>query len=120
MSEKDSTRENRIYMEAIVDAHDTEERAMGWYYYLENKITFPFDAECIAVDKRVPLELGERIRAMRMAGEDVCEHDIYVEIVWKGKDLAVPIFQIIPLNADGDTVEAIGDWHYWKNQGYTF
>ncbi|MCD6345714.1 MAG: hypothetical protein J7M17_08970 [Anaerolineae bacterium] len=25
-------------MEAIVDAYDTEEQIMGWYYYLEDKI----------------------------------------------------------------------------------
>ena len=36
MSKKDKTREERIYMEAIVDAHDPEERAMGWYYYLDD------------------------------------------------------------------------------------
>jgi len=34
--------------------------------------------------------------------------------------LAIPLSQIKPLNADDDTVEAIGDWHYWKKQGYTF
>jgi len=32
--EKD--REERIIMEIIVDAYDEEERAMGWYYYLED------------------------------------------------------------------------------------
>ena len=29
-------------MEAIVDANGPEEQAMGWYYYLEDKISFPF------------------------------------------------------------------------------
>ena len=55
-----------------------------------------------------------------MAGEDGCEHDMYVEISWKNKALAIPLAQIEPLDADEDTVEAIGDWHYWKKQGYTF
>jgi hypothetical protein len=117
---KDAAREERIYMEAIVDAHDTEERAMGWFYYLEDRISFPFDAECITSNKRTPLELGEQVSATQMAGEDYCEHDIYVDILWRDKVLAVPLSQIKPLNADEDTVEAIGDWHYWKNQGYTF
>jgi hypothetical protein len=30
--EKDSEREDRIAMEAIVDANGREEQAMGWYY----------------------------------------------------------------------------------------
>ena len=38
--------------EAIVDARP-EEQAMGWYYYLENKISFPFQARCIAVEGRL-------------------------------------------------------------------
>jgi len=120
MSKKEAAREERITNEAIVDAHDTEERAMGWYCYLEDRISFPFAAKCIAVDKRSPLELGERTIVVQMAGEEDCEHDMYVEISWSSKVLTIPLFQIKPLDADDDTVEAIGDWHYWKKQGYTF
>jgi len=36
--------------EAIVDAYGAEERAMGWYYYLENQLQFPFQARCIAAN----------------------------------------------------------------------
>lgn len=32
---RDDTRERRITDEIIVDAYDPEEKAMGWYYYLE-------------------------------------------------------------------------------------
>jgi hypothetical protein len=45
--EKDSEREDRIAMEAIVDANGPEEQAMGWYYYLDDKIIFPFGAKCV-------------------------------------------------------------------------
>jgi len=34
-------------MDAIVDAYGPEERATGWYYYLDDRIIFPFDAICI-------------------------------------------------------------------------
>jgi hypothetical protein len=44
---KDPIREDRIQNEAIVDAYGPEEQALGWYYYLENKIRFPFQAKCI-------------------------------------------------------------------------
>ena len=120
MSGKDAAREERILTEAIVDANGPEEQAMGWYYYLEDRISFPFDAECITVDKRTPLDVGERATAVRMAGEAYCEHDMYVEISWRGKALAVPLSLIKPSNTDEDTVEAIGDWHYWKSRGYVF
>jgi hypothetical protein len=43
-SSKDPEREHRIDHEVVVDAYDSEERAIGWYYYLQEKITFPFKA----------------------------------------------------------------------------
>jgi hypothetical protein len=45
---KSKAREDRILMEIIVDAYGPEEQAMGWYYYLEDTLSFPFRATCIA------------------------------------------------------------------------
>lgn len=45
---KDPVREDRIENEIIVDAYGPEEQIMGWYYYLDDKIRFPFQAKCIA------------------------------------------------------------------------
>lgn len=42
--QEDKEREDRIIMEIVVDAYDETERAMGWYYYLEDKLRFPFSA----------------------------------------------------------------------------
>jgi Calcium binding len=42
---KNHGREERIENEIVVDAYGPEERAMGWYYYLEDKIHFPFQAK---------------------------------------------------------------------------
>jgi hypothetical protein len=44
--EKDEEREYRILNEAIVDAYGPEEQALGWYYYPERKMQFPFKATC--------------------------------------------------------------------------
>ena len=118
MTEKDEAREGRIYMEAIVDANGPEEQAMGWYYYLDDKISFPFTAECVATDKRTPLVSGESVKVIGMSGEDLCEHDMLVDISWNGTPLAVPLAQVLPTKADDDTDEAVRDWHYWKAQGY--
>ena len=40
MIEKDAVREDRIHMDAVVDAYGPEEQAMGWYYYLDDKTVF--------------------------------------------------------------------------------
>lgn len=38
---RDPLREDRIHNEALVDTYGLEEQALGWYYYLENKMRFP-------------------------------------------------------------------------------
>jgi hypothetical protein len=56
---RDPIREDRIDNEAIVDAYGSEEQAMGWYYYLEARLRFPFQARCVAAKVVLPLRKGE-------------------------------------------------------------
>jgi hypothetical protein len=117
---KDSVREDRIHNEAIVDAYGPEERAMGWYYYLENHLQFPFEARCIVAKVVSPLSKGEIVHVFRMAPEAACSADMLVLIRWQDRTLAVPLSQLAAVNVDQSTAHAIGDWHYWVSQGYFF
>jgi hypothetical protein len=117
---EDSEREHRIYDEIIVDAYDEEERAMGWYYYLDGKLHFPFKAKCIEKQGVSPLLKGEEVEICGMAQEDECLHEIFVKINWKDRQFAVPLVQLFPLNANEESTEAIEDWHYWRARGYQF
>jgi len=63
---KDPVREDRIY-EVIADANGREEQVMGWYYYLEDKCQFPFQAKCLAAKVVSPLRKGETIEVQGMA-----------------------------------------------------
>ena len=117
---KDPIREQRIHDEAIVDAYGPEEKAMSWYYYLEGKLTFPFEARCVAGREVSPLKKGESVEVRRMASEDLCSNDMLVRIRWQDRNLAVPLSQLIAVEADEETAETIGDWHYWVAQGYLF
>jgi hypothetical protein len=108
-------------MEIIVDAYDMEEREMGWFYYLDDKITFPFTAECYITDSRSPLLLGEQVVVSGMVYKDDWQsQDMYVEISWNNRTLSVPLAQLKPLSTDDETLEAVEDWHYWKRRGYEF
>ena len=117
---RDQVREDRIHNEAIVDAYGPEEQALGWYYYLENNIRFPFQAECRRTKAVSPLLKGERVEVRRLAPEDACTADMLVEIHWHGRKMAVPLSQLIGIDVDESTAEAIADWHYWVAQGYCF
>src|SRR3974390_1899216 len=114
---RDPVREDRIYNEAIVDARP-EEQAMSWYYYLEGKISFPFQARCVAAKAVSPLRQGETVEVLRMAVEDACEHDMFVQIRCQGRKVAIPLSQLRAIAPDESTKEAISDWHYWVAQGY--
>ncbi len=118
--EKDEAREHRIDDEAIVDAYGPEEQAIGWYYYLDDRLALPFEAKCIAERATSPLQVGEVVEVTGLAAADECEHDMFVEIQWQDRSLAVPLSQLEGIAVDDGTEEAIGDWHYWVARGYGF
>ena len=116
--EKDDVREDRIDMEVVVDAYGGEERAMGWYSYLDDSLAFPFQARCIAERRTSPVQRGEVVEVTGMASAEDCEHEMFVEVQWQGRRLAVPLSQPEGMAVDEATQEAIGDWHYWAARGY--
>jgi hypothetical protein len=118
--EQDEERENRIAFEIVVDAYDPEERAMGWYYHLQDTMQFPFTATCISKRRVSPLKEGETVEVVDIAAADECEREMFVEINWEDDTLAVPLIQLEAPEADAETQQAIADWHYWVNQGYEF
>ena len=116
---KNKARETRIYMEIVVDSHDSAERAMGWYSYLEDKLHFPFTARCIVKRPISPLKVGDEIEAIGLPPESECRHEMFVMIRWENDGLAVPLAQLKPRrDADDSTRQAVEDWLYWVKQGY--
>src|SRR5437868_4214893 len=111
MSERprDEEREQRIEMEIIVDAYGPEEQALGWYYWLEGQLQFPFRARCIAEHRISPLRKGEEVEVTGMAGEDDCEHEMFVLISWQDRTLGAPLAQLEGVDVDDQTREAIND-----------
>jgi hypothetical protein len=120
-AERDEEREERISMEIVVDAYGSEERAMGWYYYLEGQLEFPFTAICVAKRATSPLRVKDEVEVISLASESECEHEMFVTIRWERDGLAVPLSQLNPIrHTDEETREAIEDWHYWVKMGYQF
>jgi len=110
-----------LEMEIVVDAYDESERAMGWYYYLQDNLVMPFKAECIQLVSTSPLKIGEVIEVIAMDGEQNCAYEMFVKIKWKNKDmLCVPLKQLKGMNVDEKTEQALNDWIYWNSQGYSF
>ena len=117
---RNPTREHRIEQEIVVDAYGPEERALGWYYYLEEKLKFPFRARCEAVRSVSLLKKGEVVEVFALATEDDCMSGPLVLIRFAGRKLGVPLAQLVPVGADAVTREAVADWRYWVAMGYEF
>ena len=111
----DDERDERIRTEVIVDAYTPDEQALGWCYYLERKLTFPFQARCIERRTISPLQEDEVVRLVGMIDEVIQE--MFVEIEWMDRRFGVPLAQLEPIDPDANTKEAINDWHYWEGDG---
>jgi len=118
--EEDKDREYRIDMEVIVDAHDNEERAMGWYYYVSDNCNFPFKAKCINKRAISPLNVNDTVEVLVTTSAEECENEIFVDIKWNNRKLGVPLSQLEGLEVDDTTQQVIEDWHYWTKRGYEF
>ena len=75
---ENKAREDRIAMEAVVDAYNESERAMGWHYYLEGKIKPPFAAKCVVRRSISPLKVDQVVTVLGMAPEADCETEMFV------------------------------------------
>ena len=111
-------REQRIEMEIVVDAYNPEERAMGGYYYLEQKLGIPFQARVRTELPVSPLTLGDEVEVLGMAPDEVCRADMFAWVRQPKRNLALS--QLAPLGNDPTINEAVADWHYWVSQGYQF
>ncbi|MBH8575068.1 calcium-binding protein [Nostocaceae cyanobacterium CENA369] len=123
--ERDENREHRIETEIIVDADDDkEERAMGWYYYLDDTLNVPFMATWKKKSRKTSTVEEKKVEVLGMAPDDECLKDMYVEVVYpEGKDedvFSAKLSDIEAIDADSETQEAIADWHYWLARGYKF
>src|SRR3990172_2453911 len=112
-AKKEPALEKRIEMEIVVDAYDAGERAMSWYYYLEDNLRFPFSAICIKKRDISPLKTKEKIEVVGLPPADECEREMFVSIRWMERHFSVPLDQLQCQCRDKKTREAIADWHYW-------
>jgi Calcium binding len=110
--------DRRLSLEIIPDAYGPEEQALSWYYYLEEHLQFPFEAECVNDRSTSPLRIGDKVDVVGMPAEEDCEHEMLVNIRWNERVLAVPLAQLGGVDVDDETHQAMQDWQTWVDRGY--
>ena len=107
-------RKERIYNEILVDTYgDEDAEMMSWYYYLEEKLSFPFHAVCVKEMARSPILLNEKLTVTGLSDIDICTHGMFVNIKYKRRALAIPLEQIEAVDLPKISYETIEDWKYW-------
>lgn len=61
----------------VADCHDSDERAMAWFYYVAEEISYPFQAKCISEIPSSPLLKDEAVEVRDIASAEACEHTIF-------------------------------------------
>lgn len=120
--EIDEIREHRINTEILVEAQDREDRAMGWYYYLDDTLGFPFMAKWKKKSRKTSND-EKSVEVLGMSAEDDCLKDMYVDVAYIGDEdniHAAKLSEIEAVDADEETKEALADWQYWLARGYKF
>ncbi len=120
ITKNDPVRENRIEMEIVVDAHDSDEQAMGWFCSLEDVINNNVRCRCRKTRSMSPLKVGEEVDVLEVAPGDDCESEMFVFVTWNDRKLAVPLEQLEPISGDPKAIEIVEDWLYWCLMGYEF
>lgn len=82
---------------------------MGWFYYLAEQCDFPFRARCIAERSISPLLVDEEVKVIGEAPARECEKELFVKIQWKERQLAVPLSQLVAIDADSATEQVVED-----------
>lgn len=78
-----------------------------WYYYVEDKLAFPFKAKCVAERRVSPLRKGEEVEVLGLAKEDDCMSETFVLIRFVGRKLGVPLSQVEAMEGTLDAREAV-------------
>lgn len=91
---------------------------MDWNCYLDDHLSFPFRARCIAERLTSPFQPGDEIEVVGMAPETECDHEMFVMLRSKHRSLAVPLAQLEGVAVDVETRQALGDWRYWVERGH--
>jgi len=122
--ETDPGREERIDNEIIVDAYGDEGIASSWYYYLEEKLRFPFKAMVLTHRYRPgPKSVATSVSQVELIGMAPLSRCGYHQMWAMGvlslrRDAPLHFFlsDIIEIEPEEERETALTDWVYWNRE----
>ncbi|MFN8670791.1 MAG: calcium-binding protein [Candidatus Sericytochromatia bacterium] len=115
------SREEKIKQEIlskIIDINNNKEVFTIWFNYLEKNITFPFYAKFKSSFKKFSVRV--KVNGLLEFSDSKDIRDILVEIEYNNEKSLEQLLEILNLESDTKTKEAIENFQYWINYGNTF
>jgi len=105
--------------EIIVDCYDEYEVTMGWFYYFQDNMSFPFKAKISAETGIDNLKIGDTVNVVELMNSSDEMISIYdfkatVGIEYGEHIYDVSLEQIKGIDCNQKTDEVIEVWHYWS------
>ena len=121
ITKNNPAREDRIEDYLVDTYNDPQDKAMGWYYSLEDAMGGE-TVHCRCTKKRSmsPLEKRDEVDIVCMAPDEDCTREMFVFVQWNDRQIAVPLSQLEPLDGSDEAIQVIEDWLYWCLMGYEF
>lgn len=110
-----------IMLEIVVDAKDDDDVAMGWFYYMQDELEFPFEAEMEAKNRRGEKSVIEiDVLGLSSDNENNNSPEVILEVSEKGSERVMNVGISKLQNAKGDesTQNAVAVWKYWQAGKY--
>lgn len=112
---------DKIENEIIVDCYDDQEVSMGWYYFFQDELEFPFKAEVSLKTRNEGKKLIE-IDILKMVDEEQNYESsrLLFEVSLKETELILEIGADKLKNIQGNrsTKEAFEIWNFWNSGKY--
>lgn len=108
-----------IEEEIIVDAYDDDEVNMGWYYFIAEGLSFPFQAMA-----KIKKRDGSTEEYVGTVVEDATDEErfrgetFYVHIDYKGTLMKIEIRDLTIVDATTENHKVIEIWKFWLDGKY--
>lgn len=112
----DEEMQEKIDYEIIVDAYDEYEQSMGWFYFFEETLEFPFMATA-QLKKRDGTMESKRVKLVGLASkeEDFMNSDFNLEMEQGQYLRPVAYSALSDVKASDETLEAFQIWDFhWR------
>ncbi len=107
--------DEKLYDEILVDCRDEYEQNMSWFYYAQDEMEFPFEAQ-IELRKRKGGKQSRRIKVINLSNNDTNferNFDLKVDIELDDYIIEIPLAELFDVEANENTDEIIKIWKYW-------